>query len=203
MSKEIFEMMQGIGWKEIETQLALQCAPLLTGIKISNILIIERENAKRIVQILHKTCIDSFVLYETEEKVTLLLYHKQELVEYLNQPQIIHFFYSMGYHSSNIKSMVRKLKKRYAVYMETKEDFPHELGLLLGYPIEDVSGFIRNQGKNYLCSGYWKVYQDAERKIRLFEQYEQAKEHVVKLILRGLKIAEIIDIYHNHISRSI
>ena len=36
--------------------------------------------------------------------------------------------------------------------------FPHEIGLFLGYPFEDVMGFIENKGENYLCSGCWKVY---------------------------------------------
>ena len=38
--------------------------------------------------------------------------------------------------------------------MEEKGAFPHEIGLLLGYPVEDVLGFIRYQGKNYLYTGY-------------------------------------------------
>lgn len=36
MSREIFEIVQGMDLKNIETQLALQCAPLITGLKISN-----------------------------------------------------------------------------------------------------------------------------------------------------------------------
>ena len=36
--------------------------------------------------------------------------------------------------------------------------FPHEIGFFLGYPYEDVIGFIDNEGENFLCSGCWKVY---------------------------------------------
>ena len=38
MSHEVFAIVQGMDLKNIETQLALQCAPLITGLKISNLL---------------------------------------------------------------------------------------------------------------------------------------------------------------------
>lgn len=38
-----------------------------------------------------------------------------------------------------------------------EEDFPHEIGLFLGYPSEDVSGFIKHGAKNSKCVGTWKV----------------------------------------------
>ena len=33
--------------------------------------------------------------------------------------------------------------------LKTREDFPHEIGLLLGYPLADVKAFIENEGKLY------------------------------------------------------
>ncbi len=41
-----------------------------------------------------------------------------------------------------------------------EEDFPHEIGVFLGYPLADVIGFIQNRGKNFTACGYWKVYTD-------------------------------------------
>ena len=60
--------------------------------------------------------------------------------------------------------------------------------------IMDVEGFIRHQGKNSLCTGYWKVYADKEGKQRLFEKYEYARENLIQLLHYGLKMTEIIDI---------
>ena len=42
MSQEIFELVKGMDFKKIETQLALQCAPLIMGLKVSNLFIIQR-----------------------------------------------------------------------------------------------------------------------------------------------------------------
>lgn len=39
-------------------------------------------------------------------------------------------------------------------------DFPHEIGVFLGYPLGDVVGFIENRGKNFTCCGCWKSYGD-------------------------------------------
>lgn len=66
------------------------------------------------------------------------------------------------------------------------------MGILLGYPIEDVTGFIEHKGKNYLYSGYWKVYRDVAAKKRIFLQYENAKEELILLLasefVQGVKI---------------
>ena len=51
----------------------------------------------------------------------------------------------------------------------------------LGYPVEDVRGFIEHQGRDYLCTGYWKVYENLEQKQQLFQRFEYAKENLVLL----------------------
>ena len=42
--------------------------------------------------------------------------------------------------------------------MQIRKSFPHEIGLFLGYPAEDVAGFISHKGHDFCYSGYWKVY---------------------------------------------
>ena len=46
MSQEIFELVKGMDFKKIETQLALQCAPLIMGQKVWNLFIIPAENER-------------------------------------------------------------------------------------------------------------------------------------------------------------
>jgi hypothetical protein len=81
--------------------------------------------------------------------------------------------------------------------METKKDFPHEMGLLLGYPTEDVEGFITHRGDDCLCVGYWKVYANKERKLKIFESFEKSKERLIQLLSYGISIGEIIDMCCN------
>lgn len=196
MSKELFQLVQVMGWENIETQLALQCAPLITGIKISNMLIVQKANAKKVKDLLKDTWISCFTLYESGEKITLLLYKEEELLDYLAQSEVQNVLQSLGHQKSELNDIIELLKKRYEAYMKKEADFPHELGLILGYPVEDVTGFIEHNGKNYLHSGYWKVYQNPLAKRKLFERFEQAKESVVQLVSTGVSIVDIIDIFY-------
>ena len=52
-------------------------------------------------------------------------------------------------------------------------EFPHEVGLFLSYPPEDVKGFIENRAAKSKCTGHWKVYGDERRTRALFEKYDR------------------------------
>ena len=51
-------------------------------------------------------------------------------------------------------------------------EFPHEIGLFLGYPTEDVRGFIERDTP-CKCVGCWKVYGDAAAAEERFRQYRR------------------------------
>lgn len=53
--------------------------------------------------------------------------------------------------------------------------FPHEIGIFLGIPALDVRGFIDHQGRDYLCNGCWKVYQQPDEARQTFELYSRAR----------------------------
>ena len=105
--------------------------------------------------------------------------------------------HEIGYTDTNLKQVLPVFRAHYQQYLREKKVFPHEMGLLLGYPPEDVKGFIRNQGKNYLYSGYWKVYDRPHEKIRLFKKYEHSREKLIQLLSYGMRIEEIIAICSN------
>ena len=50
-------------------------------------------------------------------------------------------------------------------------EVPHEIGLFLGYPPEDVVGFLENRTP-CSCSGLWKAYGDAEEARKRFASYK-------------------------------
>ena len=69
--------------------------------------------------------------------------------------------------------------------------FPHEIGVFLGYPPDDVKGFIENEGKKYLMIGYWKVYSNLAGARMVFKEYDRAKDCAVNEFLTGKSIREI------------
>ena len=195
MSQEVFELVQGMDLKSIETQIALQCAPLISGLKVSNLLIISAEDEALVRVILRRSGISFFRLLRTGEKVTFLLFRKNPLEAYLKQQEVEAMLAEAGYAELSLGNILSTFQKRYAHYMSAGGRFPHEMGLLLGYPAEDVRGFVENEGKNFLYSGYWKVYAVVEEKRRLFQKFENAKETVIQLLSYGVGIQDILDIY--------
>ena len=62
--------------------------------------------------------------------------------------------------------------------------FPHELGLFLGYPPEDVDGFMHRRDEAKF-TGCGKVYGDVEAARRTFEEYRRCTEYCLKQMSRG------------------
>lgn len=196
MSQEVVEMMQEMDLEDVETQIALQCAPVIAGVKISNLLIVPDSKASQARKLLENTDILCKELLTTETQTTFLVYKQEKVERYLERKKVRNLLQQLGYNSWNINSLLEKIGEKYQSYMKHGGVFPHEMGLLLGYPAEDVTGFIEHKGKNFLYSGYWKVYKNLPAKKKLFCQYEQAKETILQLMCCGVSIIDIIDIYH-------
>ncbi len=195
MSQEVLEIVQRMNWKDIETQLALQCAPLITGLKISNLLIISSSNLHRVKQILKDTYISHTVLFVSKEKIILLLYNKRKLEQYLSEKKAKNLLRELGYQEFTLNDVLPAFQLRYQNYMLENTEFPHEMGVLLGYPIGDVKGFIYNEGRNFLYTGYWKVYENVTAAKKLFHKFEIAEETLIQLISNGISMEDILDIY--------
>lgn len=186
---------------ELPYYIALQCAPLICGIKISNILIIKNNELDNVNLIFRDTviCIDK--IYSNDKKSLLLLYNYKEVESYLHEKYVAQFMNIQGYHTLKIEDTLNELSKRYKNFKDNKDEFPHELGIILGYPVLDVIGFIENKGRNSIYTGYWKVYKNLSQANETFLKYEKAKELVIKNVMDGLSIIDIVNMYQiDHIN---
>ena len=195
MSQEVFEIVQGMDLENIENQLALQCAPLITGLKVSNLLIVHKDSVPGVKKILENTGISYVILAKTQEKTMLLLYKADELAAYMERKSVKKLLTDMGYENHDLYEVLLMFQSRFRHYQSGCAEFPHEMVILLGYPVEDVHGFIKNKGKNSLYSGYWKVYENLPAKMRLFHKYDQSKETVIQLVSCGVSIIDVIELY--------
>ncbi|WP_316451242.1 DUF3793 family protein, partial [Finegoldia magna] len=82
------------------------------------------------------------ILKQTEKKLLLYLIN-YNLIENYNDKRLKKALESYGYPVDNFNSSINFLKKRLL-----ENEFPHEIGFFLGYPYEDVLGFINYNGKN-------------------------------------------------------
>ncbi len=178
--------------RELELQIARQCAPLLTGIKISNILITAIQHTEKVHEIFYGSLIKVKCIYRDENKITFLLYRQEELSCHLNQSEVKEFMVQMGYQDKDLDEILRLFSERFHSHMKYRDSFPHEMGILLGYPVTDVIGFMENQGRNYLYLGYWKVYGNLSEALHTFHRFKQAKALVTNLVVNGRSIHSVI-----------
>ncbi len=157
---------------------------------------------------------DYSLLYENEISLIILVYYETSIDQILKQEDNRRFLINRGYHlggerlgdTGNIENILGQLKKKYGVYKnrditEKGEEqppllngcYPHEIGLLLGFPLEDVEDFIRHEGKDYLYCGAWKVYHNPGAALRIFESYRKVRDHTLQLLLEGTDIEDICE----------
>ncbi|GAB6956392.1 hypothetical protein JCM13369A_29390 [Mediterraneibacter glycyrrhizinilyticus JCM 13369] len=79
------------------------------------------------------------------------------------------FLETKGYQCDNFVCCINRLIMK----LREEPNFPHEIGLFLGYPLEDVKGFIENKADCSKCSGCWKVYGNEQEALKLFEKYQK------------------------------
>lgn len=70
----------------------------------------------------------------------------------------------------------------------TRRRVPHEVGFFLGYPYEDVMGFVEHGGADYICCGCWKVYANARGALRSFSRYRRCTRRCERLHQRGASL---------------
>lgn len=170
---------------------ASHCAPVLKGIKISNIMTAERGTWKRLVRSLKGSNILCVLLSAQGGREVLLLYRYEKLREHLMKEQVRKFLESQGYDDIHVPAVITRLRKQYAEYVRNRQGFPHELGVILEYPVEDVKGFIENRGKNCLLEKYWKVYHNREKAEKIFAWYDEARELAMEEIMAGYRLNQI------------
>ena len=57
MSKETLHLMLKLNTEDLDTQVALKCAPLLTGMKISNLLTVGRSKRAAVLELFKETSV--------------------------------------------------------------------------------------------------------------------------------------------------
>lgn len=141
--------------------------------------------------------IECFELAHSNETIILLFYNKDSLSKYLNYKDNRLFLQNIGYDSlMTLEEKLNFLKERYSLYK-----CPHEIGIFLGIPVEDVLGFLKCNGRDCLACGYWKVYDNKSEALRTFEQYNKCKSNFAKLYLEGVDLlSSIRHIGHGEIS---
>ena len=88
-----------------------------------------------------------------------------DLADHRSRGLLLRYGYTQGDSNRCVIHLIRRLR--------SDGEFPHEIGLFLSYPPEDVLGFILNKACNHKCIGCWKVYGDEQTAKNIFRKYEE------------------------------
>lgn len=176
--------------------IAYSAAPTIAKEKVSSLVVFNNNNNKRNLYKIwekYKKEIEiefPFKFYELKnnEKVAVVLFYNEEkLNKILLEEKNLNFLKRFEYKNNmNIEECLKLLSSRY------ENACPHEIGIFLGYPIDDVIEFIDCPNKQCLMLGYWKVYHNIEKAKDIFKKYDMAKDKMMNLLMQGMEPYRII-----------
>jgi len=172
----------------IETFLVYNLSLVIAGIKPAITVTIKKNNQKLynswndfgscFLDNIDLKCIE---LRESSDSIIAMIYDEFMLENELSQKSHMEFLFNLGYPSNVcISDHINILKNRYEKY-----HCPHELGLFLGIPFEDVKDSMECTTKKCLLCGYWKVYNNGNKAKEIFNKYDKVKEYTIKNMLNG------------------
>ena len=174
-----------------EEMLVRHCSPTLMGLKTGNMFscrfATKEDEHKNLTQMNRKLTpkgLRVIPLRHNNGATLIYLYRPSKLKKDLNSKQATDILEKMGYCCENVNLCIVSLMKK----LQTNNDFPHEIGLFLGYPPEDVCGFIKNKGCGCKCVGCWKVYGDENKAKQTFDKYKRCTELCCSLVEKGYRI---------------
>jgi hypothetical protein len=150
------------------------CSPVLMDCKPAALFTLQSHGAFVRLSALLPKRLSLMVLRKSKGRLLVLLFQKEKLEKTISSESVAPILAAMGYpETPSILSALEYLKGQFE-----NSQFPHEIGLFLGYPAEDVLGFVKHKGQNYKLCGYWKVYGDVEQAKLRFRQYDACREHI-------------------------
>lgn len=179
--------------KPIEQYVIEYCAPTLASLKTGNLFSlpsVSQEDLKSFILTWNEKLREKgvkVVILKEKCPTLIYVYRKSRLNEDINKKEVKEFLKIIGYDFNSSIQAIEFLKTR----IEKLSSFPHEIGLFLGYPFEDVIGFIENKGQNCKYSGHWKVYCDECEAIRKFQKYNKCKKVYSKLWNQGSSLLKL------------
>ena len=159
-----------------EEAIIKHCSPTLAGLKTGNIFNCEYESREEMREAI---CAWNRKLRAKGIRILPLRYRNGTALIYFYRPSLLskdiknkdacRILSELGYDIATCGRCIVRLIER----ISESSQFPHEIGLFLGYPPEDVSGFIENRACCCKCTGCWKVYGDKEKAEKTFSRYKK------------------------------
>ncbi|MDY6366900.1 MAG: DUF3793 family protein [Clostridia bacterium] len=176
-----------------EEKLLKHCSPTLAGLKTGSMFNLTgcREGLNSYMRSLNERLsvkgVRVIPLKFSDESALVYVYRPKRLEKDLKDDCTAKILVGLGYDVKSVPKCLACLIKR----MRAEQNFPHEVGLFLSYPPEDVKGFIENGGECFKCCGCWKVYGDVSLSERTFCKYKRCTDVYVKCYREGIELEKL------------
>lgn len=183
----------------VDTMLIQSCSPTLCGIKPASLLSInkqefqrERNHLRSITKSLGNHGKSVVTLCRLDKKVLLFLFDRNLLRSRLEDKAVQDYLATKGYSQPQVFTQVLGtfLKRLMA-----SPDFPHESGVFLGYPLEDVMAFEKQPNYGYKFCGTWKAYSNVEYARHVSKTYSECRSLCGQWYSQGSSIPGVIQKY--------
>lgn len=177
-----------------EEMLVKHCSPTLAGMKTGNLFVCgysSEDEMRDSVRIWNRTLsckgVRILPLRYHDGKALIYLYRPSRLKGDLSNETACGILHRCGYAVETPEGCIAQLIRR----LGESREFPHEIGLFLGYPPEDVCGFIENKADGCKCAGCWKVYGDVEMAQKTFAKYKKCTRVYCSQYAQGRSIERL------------
>lgn len=178
----------------LSNQIVKHCAPTLAGLKSGNMFSACCENYKDMLydirnlnRRLATKGIRIIPLKCSGKRCLIYVFRLSALRCDLADEYACKILKESGYKSCRPNDCIGRLLKK----LNASDQFPHEIGLFLGYPPEDVCGYMKNKGKSPKYTGHWQVYGDESSAIAKFESFKRCTKVLSKMAAKGHPIEEL------------
>ena len=116
----------------------------------------------------------------------VLFINEKSMDKVLSNKRAINFLKFVGYSSEcKLNNYMDEL-----VFRLQSEEFPHEIGVFLGYPLKYVLGFM-GYGKNELVEiRNWRIYGDKEVSYEVYDSFMRDKA-IMKEMVQTMNMVEL------------
>lgn len=173
-----------------DQMLVQYCAPTLAGLKTANLFSCAYESEDKLLDALRRLNrqlggkgLRVLPLRRRGGRALIYVYRPSFLARDLRRGGACELLRDRGYCCEDPAQCLRHLKRRLA----DSGDFPHEIGLFLGYPPEDVCGFMADR-RGCKCIGCWKVYGNEQAARACFDRFERCTKTLCDRFERGMSL---------------
>lgn len=177
-----------------EQFLIRHASPTLAGIKTGNMFSVKINGDTDIYQeirelnaILKKKGLRVIPLKRTSTYALIYIYRPGHLRKDLEDPKARRILQDKGYDDCKAEVLITQLVSR----INEDEEFPHEIGLFLGYPPADVECFMNNPCSGVECSGCWKAYSNPDKARKTFSRYKKCTDVYQRLNKDGKTLSQL------------